>query len=42
VLFAEHDHVIETLATDRADQTLRVGILPGRTPGPALTNSFGW
>jgi hypothetical protein len=25
----EHDHVIETVASDRSDQPLDVGILPG-------------
>ncbi len=30
VSFAEHDHVIQTLAPDRANQSLNVGGLPGR------------
>ena len=28
MLLVENDHVVETLATDRADQSLGVGILP--------------
>ena len=28
--FVEHDHVIEALPPDRTDQSLDVGILPGR------------
>ena len=27
--FVEHDEVIETLATQRTDQALRIGVLPG-------------
>ena len=30
--FVEHDHMIETLSSDRANHPFRVGILP-RTPG---------
>src|SRR4030081_1574316 len=29
--FAKHDHVVETLAADRADESLNVSILPGRS-----------
>jgi hypothetical protein len=31
VRFAKHDHVVETFAADRADESLNVGILPGRS-----------
>jgi hypothetical protein len=31
VIVAEEDHVIEALATDRADHALGVGVLPRRT-----------
>ena len=30
VRLAEHDHTVEALASDRADQPLDMGILPGR------------
>jgi hypothetical protein len=26
---AEHDHMIETLASDRADESFRMAVLPG-------------
>src|SRR3979490_2523727 len=29
--FANHDHVVETFAADRADESLDVSILPGRS-----------
>src|SRR3979411_3014217 len=29
--FAKHDHVVETFAADRADESLDVSILPGRS-----------
>ena len=29
--FAKHDHVVETFAADRADESLNVSILPGRS-----------
>ena len=29
--FAKHDHVVETFAADRADESLNVRILPGRS-----------
>src|ERR1700686_5057220 len=31
VRFAKHDHVVETFAADRADESLNVSILPGRS-----------
>src|SRR3984893_3006009 len=31
VRFAKHDHVVETFATDRADESLNASILPGRS-----------
>jgi hypothetical protein len=31
VRFAKHDHVVKTFATDRADESLNVSILPGRS-----------
>jgi hypothetical protein len=31
VRFAKHDHVVETLAADRADESFNVSILPGRS-----------
>src|SRR6202165_862480 len=31
VRFAKHDHVVETFAADRADESLDVSILPGRS-----------
>src|SRR3982074_2967167 len=31
VRFAKHDHVVETFTADRADQSLNVSILPGRS-----------
>jgi hypothetical protein len=30
---AEHDHMVETLAADRADKALNEGVLPGRVRG---------
>src|SRR5262249_23082352 len=33
VCFAEHDHVVKALASHRTDQTLHVGVLPGRPRG---------
>ena len=30
VRLAEHDHMVEALASERADQRLDMGILPGR------------
>src|SRR3954447_11838368 len=30
---AEHDHMIKTLALDRADQSLRIAVLPRRSRG---------
>ena len=29
--FAKHDHVVETFAADRADESLNISILPGRS-----------
>ena len=29
VLFGQHDYVVQTLATDRADESLDIGIFPG-------------
>ncbi len=38
----EHDHVVETFPSDRADQSLRVRILPRRACGNGLvTNTHG-
>src|ERR1700674_3605340 len=31
VRFAKHDHVVETFAADRADESLNASILPGRS-----------
>jgi hypothetical protein len=31
VRFAKHDHVVETFAADRADESLNISILPGRS-----------
>jgi hypothetical protein len=31
VRFAKHDHVVETFATDRADESLNASILPARS-----------
>jgi hypothetical protein len=31
VRFAKHDHVVETFTADRADESLNVSILPGRS-----------
>ena len=33
MVFVENNHVIQTLSADRADYSLRVRILPGRTNG---------
>jgi len=38
----EHDHVVETFPSDRADQPLRVRILPRQACGNGLvTNAHG-
>ena len=37
VRLAEHDHVVETFPSDRADQSLRVCILPRRARGNGLS-----
>jgi hypothetical protein len=29
VLFGQHDHMVQTLVTDRPDESLDIGILPG-------------
>ncbi len=36
VRFAKHDHVVETFAADRADESLNVSILPGRSGGDRM------
>ena len=33
MLFVQHDHVVETLATDAPDDPLTVGVLPGTVRG---------
>src|SRR5262245_3542289 len=43
VPFPEDEHVIQTLASDRADEPLREGILPGATGGSDnFTDSHVW
>src|SRR5260370_38764388 len=34
--FAKHDHVVETFAADRADESLNVSILPRRSGGDRM------
>ena len=38
----EHDHVVETFPSDRADQFLRVRILPRRARGNGLCRGCQW